>query len=204
MLKIRGLLFDWILLAFIGLVLAGCAKEKETGTEAGKMAEQFLRPAIEKVTGGDWKGDKAGLKDLIVRYNEGVIQAQIHSESVMGLKELTTKREFTRMRASVEQDRAEGKIMSCTLRSLKFIDATMGEEEGVVKTTEEWFFEDRDLKTGAILVPFRDFEYEVEYKVVKEDGKLLIDGIELKRAQQFMPPRGEPRRLNIKIAEVEK
>lgn len=189
------------------LSLAGCGKEKsDVKTEVPKevkdvqKAKPFLNPDVENVSGGeDFKGEKAAIRELIIRYNKAVAAAQISMDNLAVLKGLTTKKEFTRMYASIEQDRGEGKIMSCTLRNLTFVKISLkGENEGVVRTAEDWFFEDRDRETGAAVSPLTDTEYEVEYGVVLREGVWLVNAIDLKKVAEYMPPRGEPKRVEIK------
>lgn len=190
--------------------LAGCGKGKsDVETEVPKEVKDvqkvkevkpFLNPEVENVSGGeDFKGDKAAIRELIIRYNKAVAAAQISMDNLAALKGITTKKEFTRMYASIEQDRGEGKIMSCTLRNLAFVKISLkGENEGIVRTVEDWFFEDRDVKTGAIITSLTDTEYEVEYSVVKMEGRWLVKAIDLKKVAEYMPPRGEPKRVEVK------
>lgn len=183
---------------------AGCEREKKEIKNEGvkkeiKAIEPFLVPAVENVSGGeDLTGDKAVLRDLIVTYNKNIVAAQIYLDDVAGLAELTTKSEFTRMYAYIQKDREDGKIMSCTLRNLKFTGISLEADTGTVKTMEDWFIEDRDLKTGKAAAQFKDIEYNVEYAVVKKKGKWLVDRVELKRVGEFTPPRANPKRVPVK------
>lgn len=179
------------------LVLAACGDEvKKTEPKAeAPQIEPFLAPVVEKVSGGeDLKGEKAAVKDLIVNYNKAVVEAQINMEKLGSLKRITTKNEYTRMYASLEKDRTDGKIMSCTLREIEFKEINAGKDKGVVKTREEWLFEDRELKTGKKLAPFKNFEYEVQYSVEKQSGRWVVGGIDIDKAMEFVPPRGTPAR----------
>lgn len=186
------------------VLLAGCVGEKEKPSletpkkEVLPVMEPFLAPEVENVSGGErFEGEKAAVRDLIINYNTELINSQIYMENLEKLRRHATKKEFIRMNASIEKDRVEGKIMSCTLRSLKFIKITVKGESGSVKTSEDWFFEDRDMKTGAVITPYRDYSYEVEYRVVKREGEWLVDSLDLKKAGEYMPPRGKPRRVNV-------
>lgn len=192
---------------------SGCTEEdKEIGSGLEKKegeeilaVEHFLNPNVIEVRGGEnFRGERAAVKDLIIKYNKTITLCLINFQKLTDLKEITTQKEFRRMYTSLEKDRTEGKIMSATLWDLHFNEISLKGANGVVKTTENWFFEDRDLKTGKIVVPYQDFEYETVYSVVKEDGKWLVAGIELKRVAGYTPPRGEPKRVKVKSDFVQK
>lgn len=183
------------------IVSVGCKEEKkdvkiepakEKVTTAG---EPFLAPAVLNVTDGeDLKGDEAALRDLIISYNEVLVKAQIHMEEVKGLKDLTTREEFERVDANIKKDRVDGKIMSCTLNNLQFKKLMIKGEEGTVKTSEDWFFEDRDRETGKIIASVKDFEYDVEYRVIRKDNKWFVGGVTLGKISEYRPIRGTPKR----------
>lgn len=180
------------------LILAACgdaAKKIEPKGEAPRI-EPFLAPIVEKVNGGEGlKEEKAAVKDVIINYNKAVVESQIYMEKLGKLKTLTTKSEYTRMYASLEKDRTDGKILSCTLKELTFKDISLGKDKGVVKTKEEWFFEDRDLKTGRKLSPYKNFEYDVEYNAEKHDGRWVVAHVDIKKAMEFVPPKKNPARV---------
>lgn len=198
-----------ILLALSTTLLPGCSREKKAvPAEAEKKnveisdIEPFLVPEVVKVEGEDGvAGEKAAVRDLVINYNREAIISQVRIGNLENLRELADKKEFIRMNASIEKDRVDGMIMSSTLRNLRFDKISLNKDTGTVKTTEDWYFEDRDLKTGKVVTPFKDMEYKVEYKVIKKDGKWVISGLELKKAAEYMPPRGTPKRTTVKHAE---
>lgn len=179
------------------LTLGACGEEvKKTEPKAeAPQIEPFLAPVVEKVVGGeDLKGEKAAVRDLVVNYNKAVLESQINMEKLGNLKRITTKSEYTRMYASLEKDRTDNRIMSCTLREIEFKEINVDKGKSVVKTREEWLFEDRELKTGKKLAPFKNFEYEVQYTIVKQGGRWVVGGIDINKAMEFVPPRGTPAR----------
>lgn len=202
-------MFKLMLSVAIIFIIAGCAREeKEAGIESPaekvEIVEPFLEPSVDNIAGGEgMTGEKAAVRELIINYNNIVVGAQIHIEEVGDLQELTTNNELIRMSASIEKDRSEGKIMSCTLKNLTFKEISLKGENGVVRTDENWLFEDREVATGKVMAPLKDAEYNVEYAVVKKEGRWLVDKIELKKAKEYSPPRWEPKRVKIKTKEEE-
>lgn len=185
-------------LAFVN----GCGKEKKEavkGDDAAQTqqpAEPLLIPAVEKIVGGeDLKGEQAAVREVIINYNRALIMSQINMASIGDMIGLTSKKEYTRMLASIEYDRSEGKIMSCTLRSLAFDKITIKGRGGTVRTKEEWLFEDRDVKTGGVVEPLKNFLYVVEYGVFKEEGKWVVNEVKVKEASEYLPPKGEAKRV---------
>lgn len=205
----RGYVNAAALIALCCILSAGCSREKKAApAEAEKKnveisdIEPFLVPEIEKVEGEEGvAGEKAAVRDLIINYIREVISSQIRIGNLEKLQELADSKEFTRMNASLEKDRTEGKIMSCTLKNLRFDKISLKNAAGTVKTTEDWFFEDRDLKAGKVVTPFKDVEYEVVYNVKKEEGRWVVSGLELKKAVEYMPPRETPKRTTVKHVE---
>lgn len=200
-----------ILLIFLVLIfcLACGSREEEKNPPPAPESEQalaidpFLLPDVENVSGGEaFQGEEARVRDLIVSYNKVVTKAQINAEELTKLRDFASEREVRRMAGHIQKDRMDGKIMSVSLRKLKFLEISLEDIKGTVKTSEDWFFEDRDLKTGEIMEAVRDMEYETEYSVVKKDGKKdgkwLVESIAFDRIGEFSPPRGEPSRTMVK------
>ncbi|MCK4814166.1 hypothetical protein KA005_00225, partial [bacterium] len=139
----------------------------------------------------------ARVRDLIVNYNKVIVKAQVKAEELSELKKFATVREIRRIAGHIQKDRMDGKIMSVSLRNLKFLEISLEDIKGTVKTSEDWFFEDRALGTGEIIEPYKDMEYEVEYSLEKKDGKWRVDRITFDRIGEFAPPRGNPRRVMV-------
>ena len=129
------------------VALIGCGRQEEEKVadlpERGEFmeVEPFLAPVVEKVTGKEEvKGEEAIIRDLIIRYNRVLVTIKINLDNIPSIKGLVTRREATKVRGLVEEDRTEERIMSCTLRELKFNNIFIEGDTGKVETSEEWFF----------------------------------------------------------------
>jgi hypothetical protein len=67
--------------------------------------------------------------------------------------------------------------MKTEIAELKIDKAKVTEDRATVRTSEKWRYWWADRKTGAITKPKREESYELEYNLLKNNGRWRVDSI---------------------------
>mgnify|MGYP001577914302 FL=1 len=142
----------YLYLFFFVFALMGCA-EKET-------LEEFL------------------VKETIKNYTRVLIEA--YKTGNPGLfKGLAAEKEIRKRDIMISSWLSAGEYMDADLKKLKFKEVKITSDTAVVKTSEKWTFQYRDVKTEEVVDPQKTVSYEMAYTLVKEDGRWLVSELRI-------------------------
>lgn len=76
----------------------------------------------------------------------------------------------------VKQD--AGVVLDAKLLDLQFVNATQQGDGWLVETKERWYYADRKIGTGQQVGQDSTDAYDMRYRFVRKDGKLLLEELE--------------------------
>lgn len=122
-------------------------------------------------------GQKAELKTVIAKYNTALIEAY-KNKNFDYLAQVATEDEIKKIGIVINSYRQAGQIMESELHRIDFGEIKTQGDKADVRTSEDWSYRWVDYKTGAEAEPRKSIHYEILYRMVKKDGKWLVEKIE--------------------------
>jgi len=125
--------------------------------------------------------EEAQIKQVVKWYNEALVRVY-KDRDTQALEGLTTGAEMGRVNMIIWKFQAEKKYMESEQKSLVFKSIKItGTESADVETEEKWKFRHLRAKTAVVLHPWKDEDYTMYYRMVKEDGKWIVEKARLFR-----------------------
>lgn len=122
--------------------------------------------------------DEFLVKDTIKNYNLVLIEA--YKTGNPGLfKGLAVEEEIRKRDIMISSWLSAGEYMDADLKKLKFKKVKVTGNTAVVKTSEKWTFQYRDVITEEVVDPKKTIHYEMTYTLIKEDGRWLVSELSI-------------------------
>ncbi len=122
---------------------------------------------------GEWD-----LKRTVIMYNKGLMEAH-KNRSFDLLEKVALKKEVDRVRAFVNAYLGMGQMMEPDLKDLTYRDIGIEDGRATVRTIEDWSYRWIDVRTGREVEPLRGIRYEMEYHLVKRNGRWLVEKVRI-------------------------
>ena len=122
--------------------------------------------------------EEHALENIISEYNRLLIEAN-KTRNLEPLKKIADESVVKKLELWMAAWEDGNASMDTELKSLNFDSIKITGNNARVKTTEDWSFEYRDLDTKKILSPKESIHYEMEYILVKKEGRWLITKINI-------------------------
>lgn len=123
--------------------------------------------------------DEAAVKDMVMRYNRDIINAAKTGDT-KALAGMASEDILRKLYYWIAAWRDSGAYMDGALKDITFKKIDISDQTAKVLTTEDWLYSYRDIKTKKILVPDTAIVYEMEYILLKKDGRWIIMAINIK------------------------
>lgn len=121
--------------------------------------------------------DEMQVKTVIAKYNNALIEAY-RNQNPIYLKEVAGDDEVRKIGTIVESFLQGDEIMEAEIEKINFKEIKIEAEKATVRTSEEWRYRWVNIKTGKEAEPARDIHYDMLYRMVKKDGKWLVEKTE--------------------------
>ncbi|GBE00296.1 hypothetical protein BMS3Abin07_02347 [bacterium BMS3Abin07] len=125
-----------------------------------------------------------GVKEVVRAYNKALIQAY-NTLRFDSLRRVVTEKEYNKVTIYIKSYAGMKQKLRAGLTDLVIKDVEKGSRKASVSTSEKWWYERVDMKTGSILVPKSIYNYEMRYDLVKDEmGKWRVDKLKILREER--------------------
>lgn len=121
--------------------------------------------------------EEAELKIVVARYNSALAEAY-GRQSFGSLRDAAVEREVKKIEVIINAYLQAEQVMEAELHRVDFKSVKIEEDRADVKTSEDWKYMWVNSKTGAEVEPPKDIHYELLYRLVKKDGRWLVEKVE--------------------------
>ena len=128
----------------------------------------FLMTAISNCTQLEKTKETAIIKDTVMNYNRGIIEAA-KTGDVKPLKDIASEDVVKRLYLWLAAWRDSDAYMDAELKDIKYKSLNISGQTAKVLTLEEWLYEYKNTKNEQIALPQTLVFYEMEYVLQKEE-----------------------------------
>lgn len=171
------------ILLIILILFSACGKREE---KKGK-APEVKGPKYDNTLPG-----KEGMKNAILGYNQAVIDGHLSDLHLKFLAKYATGKEAQRVFVFIKTDREKGVAMAMKLNKMTFDNISTSEKVNFVDTSENWDFQNLDIKTSKPIEPVKEMRYKLRYFLVREGEKWLVGKLKEREKTlmgEYDPPR---------------
>ena len=129
----------------------------------------FLMTAISNCTQLEKTKETAIIKDTVMNYNRGIIEAA-KTGDVKPLKDIASEDVVKRLYLWLAAWRDSDAYMDAELKDIKYKSLNISGQTAKVLTLEEWLYEYKNTKNEQIALPQAQVFYEMEYVLRKEEN----------------------------------
>ncbi len=129
----------------------------------------FLMTAISNCTQLEKTKETAIIKDTVMNYNRGIIEAA-KTGDVKPLKDIASEDVVKRLYLWLAAWRDSDAYMDAELKDIKYKSLNISGQTAKVLTLEEWLYEYKNTKNEQIALPQTLVFYEMEYVLQKEEN----------------------------------
>jgi len=121
--------------------------------------------------------EKDAIQRTVAKYNTAIIIA--YKELNMSpLQEIASEGHVSKVKIIINSYLEANQIMIADILKVNIKEIKIEGEKATAKTSEDWKYKWIDNKTGKDVEPLKDIHYEMFYKMIKKDGKWIVEAVE--------------------------